>query len=110
MSFIALRPLVAKRSTTVAFLGARRTFADKQTKEEAGGVLEKVGQAFKSDGAVGKQFQGDGNIGQVGEAVGGPFSSKGAIGKEFTDSGSVGGNVEKAATDVKQTGQETKSS
>ncbi|GFZ44167.1 hypothetical protein JCM24511_01888 [Saitozyma sp. JCM 24511] len=61
-----------------------------------------------SDGAVGKQFEADGNIGQVGEAVGGPFSSKGAIGKEFTDSGSVGGTVEKAATDTKQKGEEVK--
>lgn len=35
---------------------------------------------FDKDGAVGKQFKADGNIGQIGEKVGGPFSKDGAVG------------------------------
>ena len=56
---------------------------------------------FDKDGAVGKQFQADGNIGQVGEAVGGPFSKDGAIGKQFTDKGAVGGTVQENMGDKK---------
>jgi len=36
--------------------------------------------AVSSGGAVGKQFNPDGAIGQVGEKIGGPFSKDGAIG------------------------------
>ena len=50
---------------------------------------------FDKDGAVGKEFQADGKIGQIGEKIGGPFSKDGAIGKQFTDQGSVGGSVQK---------------
>ncbi|ORY32584.1 hypothetical protein BCR39DRAFT_557568 [Naematelia encephala] len=82
---------------------------NKSAMEQAGDVLKKVGQAFKSDGAVGKEFNADGAVGSKGEAVGGPFSKDGTIGKEFTDSGAVGGNVEKAATDAKKEGQNVKS-
>ncbi|KAL1744555.1 hypothetical protein HDZ31DRAFT_38431 [Schizophyllum fasciatum] len=51
---------------------------------------------FSSAGAIGKQFNPDGNIGQIGEKIGGPFSSKGAIGSQF-DAGQSGiaGTVER---------------
>ncbi|KAK3079234.1 hypothetical protein LTS18_005396 [Coniosporium uncinatum] len=50
-----------------------------------------------SGGAIGKQFNPDGAIGQVGEAIGGPFSKDGAIGSQFDASkGGIAGTVEKA--------------
>ncbi|CAD0093749.1 unnamed protein product [Aureobasidium mustum] len=52
---------------------------------------------ISSGGAVGKQFNPDGNIGQVGEAVGGPFSKDGAIGSQFDAAkDGLAGQVEKA--------------
>ncbi|CCF46311.1 hypothetical protein CH063_00602 [Colletotrichum higginsianum] len=52
---------------------------------------------ISSEGAVGKQFNPDGNVGQIGEAVGGPFSKDGAIGSQFDASkGGIAGTVEKA--------------
>ncbi|KXH55432.1 hypothetical protein CSAL01_05069 [Colletotrichum salicis] len=52
---------------------------------------------ISSEGAIGKQFNPDGNIGQIGEAVGGPFSKDGAIGSQFDASkGGIAGTVEKA--------------
>ncbi|KKY31437.1 hypothetical protein UCDDA912_g08628 [Diaporthe ampelina] len=50
-----------------------------------------------SAGAIGKQFNPDGNIGQVGEKIGGPFSKDGAIGRQFDASkDGIAGQVEKA--------------
>ncbi|KAJ9631867.1 hypothetical protein H2203_000267 [Taxawa tesnikishii (nom. ined.)] len=50
-----------------------------------------------SGGAIGKQFNPDGAIGQVGEMVGGPFSKDGAIGSQFDASkDGLAGQVEKA--------------
>ncbi|POS69023.1 hypothetical protein DHEL01_v212583 [Diaporthe helianthi] len=52
---------------------------------------------ISSAGAVGKQFNPDGNIGQIGEKVGGPFSKDGAIGSQFDASKEgIAGQVEKA--------------
>ncbi|KAF2758388.1 hypothetical protein EJ05DRAFT_350045 [Pseudovirgaria hyperparasitica] len=50
---------------------------------------------FNAGGAIGKQFEADGVVGQLGEGIGGPLSSKGAIGKNFTKEGAIGGNVNK---------------
>jgi hypothetical protein len=51
---------------------------------------------ISSAGAIGKQFNPDGNIGQIGEKVGGPFSKEGVIGSQFDASkGGVAGTVEK---------------
>ncbi|KAI7784643.1 hypothetical protein LA080_009580 [Diaporthe eres] len=50
-----------------------------------------------SAGAIGKQFNPDGNIGQVGEKIGGPFSKDGAVGSQFDASkDGIAGQVEKA--------------
>ncbi|WDK10446.1 hypothetical protein CGRA01v4_01725 [Colletotrichum graminicola] len=52
---------------------------------------------ISSEGAIGKQFNPDGNIGQIGEAVGGPFSKDGVIGSQFDASkDGIAGTVEKA--------------
>jgi hypothetical protein len=52
---------------------------------------------ISSEGAIGRQFNPDGNIGQIGEAVGGPFSKEGIIGSQFDASkGGIAGTVEKA--------------
>ncbi|WVF71702.1 hypothetical protein IAT40_006510 [Kwoniella sp. CBS 6097] len=104
--------IAANRAPIVA---SARFYADKSTdkkmseaNQEAGDMVKKAGQAFQSDGAVGSQFNSDGNIGQVGQAVGGPFAADGAIGKNFTDTGSVGGSVQKNAEEVEGAGKEHK--
>ncbi|KAF7891200.1 uncharacterized protein EAF02_001525 [Botrytis sinoallii] len=52
---------------------------------------------ISSAGAVGKQFNPDGNIGQIGEKIGGPFSKDGAIGSQFDAAkDGLAGQVEKA--------------
>ncbi|OLN86759.1 hypothetical protein CCHL11_03869 [Colletotrichum chlorophyti] len=52
---------------------------------------------ISSDGAIGKQFNPDGNIGQIGEKVGGPFSKDGTIGSQFDASkNGIAGTVERA--------------
>ncbi|KAH0421023.1 hypothetical protein CcaCcLH18_13662 [Colletotrichum camelliae] len=52
---------------------------------------------ISSEGAIGKQFNPDGNIGQIGEKIGGPFSKDGVIGSQFNASkGGIAGTVEKA--------------
>ncbi|WVR07271.1 hypothetical protein IAU60_004312 [Kwoniella sp. DSM 27419] len=109
MSFAAIRSVALRRATAVPRTQVRFYADNKGAMAQAGEAMKKAGQAFKSDGAIGKQFEGDGNIGQVGEAVGGPFSSKGAVGKNFTGDGAVGGSVNESAEDVKQAGKETKS-
>ncbi|KAK4984472.1 hypothetical protein LTR66_008487 [Elasticomyces elasticus] len=53
--------------------------------------------AVSSGGAIGKQFNPDGAIGQVGEKIGGPFSKDGAIGSQFDAAkDGIAGTVEKA--------------
>ncbi|KAH3907021.1 hypothetical protein HBI56_114050 [Parastagonospora nodorum] len=52
---------------------------------------------LSSAGAIGKQFNPDGAIGQIGEKVGGPFSKDGAIGSQFDASkDGIAGHVERA--------------
>ncbi|TDZ17467.1 hypothetical protein C8034_v005094 [Colletotrichum sidae] len=52
---------------------------------------------ISSGGAIGKQFNPDGNIGQIGEKVGGPFSKDGIIGSQFDASkNGIAGTVERA--------------
>ncbi|KAL0940403.1 uncharacterized protein CTRU02_203166 [Colletotrichum truncatum] len=52
---------------------------------------------ISSEGAIGRQFNPDGNIGQIGEKVGGPFSKDGVIGGQFDASkGGIAGTVERA--------------
>ncbi|KAE9978680.1 hypothetical protein EG328_001352 [Venturia inaequalis] len=52
---------------------------------------------LSSGGAIGKQFNPDGNIGQIGEKIGGAFSKDGAIGSQFDASkDGIAGVVEKA--------------
>lgn len=52
---------------------------------------------ISSAGAIGKQFNPDGAIGQIGQAVGGPFSKDGIIGRQFDASkDGIAGHVERA--------------
>ncbi|KAG9196027.1 hypothetical protein G6011_01148 [Alternaria panax] len=52
---------------------------------------------ISSAGAIGKQFNPDGAIGQIGEKVGGPFSKDGIIGSQFDASkNGIAGHVERA--------------
>jgi hypothetical protein len=52
---------------------------------------------LSSAGAIGKQFNPDGAIGQIGSAVGGPFSKEGAVGSQFDASkNGIAGLVERA--------------
>ncbi|KAL5416529.1 hypothetical protein PMIN03_002075 [Paraphaeosphaeria minitans] len=64
---------------------------------EAKDTNPKDPSAISSGGAVGKQFNPDGAIGQVGEKIGGPFSKDGAIGSQFDAAkDGLAGQVEKA--------------
>ncbi|OCL09139.1 hypothetical protein AOQ84DRAFT_339379 [Glonium stellatum] len=52
---------------------------------------------ISSGGAIGKQFNPEGSIGQIGEKIGGPFSKDGIVGSQFDASKSgIAGTVEKA--------------
>lgn len=52
---------------------------------------------ISSAGAIGKQFNPDGAIGQIGEKIGGPLSSQGVIGSQFDASkDGIAGHVERA--------------
>ncbi|QIX02549.1 hypothetical protein AMS68_008066 [Peltaster fructicola] len=52
---------------------------------------------ISSAGAIGKQFNPDGNVGQIGQAIGGPFSKDGVIGSQFDASkNGIAGHVERA--------------
>ncbi|KAH7386785.1 hypothetical protein DE146DRAFT_182646 [Phaeosphaeria sp. MPI-PUGE-AT-0046c] len=52
---------------------------------------------LSSAGAIGKNFNPDGAIGQIGEKVGGPFSKDGVIGSQFDASkDGIAGHVERA--------------
>lgn len=52
---------------------------------------------ISSAGGIGRQFNPDGNIGQLGEKIGGPFSKEGMIGSQFDASkDGIAGHVERA--------------
>ncbi|KAJ6256456.1 hypothetical protein Dda_8957 [Drechslerella dactyloides] len=52
---------------------------------------------LSSEGAIGRQFNPDGNIGQIGNKVGGPFHEDGVIGSQFDASKEgIAGKVERA--------------
>ncbi|RAR14300.1 RNA polymerase I associated factor, A49-like protein [Stemphylium lycopersici] len=52
---------------------------------------------LSSAGAIGKNFNPDGAVGQIGEKVGGPFSKDGVIGGQFDASkNGIAGHVERA--------------
>ncbi|KAJ9642982.1 hypothetical protein H2201_006378 [Coniosporium apollinis] len=70
------------------------------TAEQAGAAKQSSDpqnpSVISSGGAIGKQFNPDGSIGQIGEAIGGPFSKDGVIGSQFDASkGGIAGTVEK---------------
>ncbi|KAF2116027.1 hypothetical protein BDV96DRAFT_573208 [Lophiotrema nucula] len=100
-------PRVTKATSVAAFRPFAfqvRTMADKGTVEQASQAAGEAKDSspekpsvVSSGGAVGKQFNPDGAVGQVGEAVGGPFSKDGAIGSQFDASkDGIAGQVEKA--------------
>ncbi|KAI9650811.1 hypothetical protein NHQ30_000844 [Ciborinia camelliae] len=77
--------------------------ADKRIEEvsQAAGEMKNSSPAnpsiLSSAGAIGKQFNPDGNIGQIGEKIGGAFSKDGAIGSQFDAAkDGLAGQVEKA--------------
>jgi hypothetical protein len=80
-------------------------------KEKIGEGLEKVGKAFESDGAVGKQFEDtkEGTVAGAAQDVGGPLDKHGEVGSKFKEDGPVGGRVEKAAEKVEGKGEQLKS-
>jgi hypothetical protein len=52
---------------------------------------------ISSAGAIGKQFNPDGAIGQIGEKIGGPLGKEGMIGSQFDASkNGIAGHVERA--------------
>ncbi|KAF2128331.1 hypothetical protein P153DRAFT_341907 [Dothidotthia symphoricarpi CBS 119687] len=52
---------------------------------------------LSSAGAIGKQFNPDGALGQIPQAVGGPFSKDGIIGSQFNaGKDGIAGHVERA--------------
>ncbi|TGJ80214.1 hypothetical protein E0Z10_g8539 [Xylaria hypoxylon] len=52
---------------------------------------------ISSEGAIGKQFNPDGAIGQIGEKIGGPLGKNGMIGSQFDASKQgIAGHVERA--------------
>ncbi|KAG4032843.1 hypothetical protein MFRU_006g03050 [Monilinia fructicola] len=80
-----------------------RNMADRRVEEAAQAAGEKKDSSpsnpsvISSGGAIGKQFNPDGNIGQIGEKIGGPFSKDGAIGSQFDAAkDGLAGQVEKA--------------
>ncbi|KAI1548434.1 hypothetical protein PtrSN002B_006497, partial [Pyrenophora tritici-repentis] len=52
---------------------------------------------ISSEGAIGKQFNPNGTIGQIGEKIGGPLSKDGIVGSQFDASkNGIAGHVERA--------------
>ncbi|KAL7270662.1 hypothetical protein RUND412_006628 [Rhizina undulata] len=99
----ATRLQVSKTHVQVAAMSSRNIPGDDNPIHRA---AEEIGKKMptnpenpsivSSSGAIGRQFNPDGNIGQIGEMIGGPFSSKGVIGKQFTASGGgIAGTVER---------------
>jgi len=72
--------------------------------------IKKTAQAFKDDGAVGKQFTEKGAIGGTAQKIGGPLDKEGAIGKQFTKDGAIGGAVQKKAEEKEDQHSSGKSS
>ncbi|KAK2011823.1 hypothetical protein LZ32DRAFT_560528 [Colletotrichum eremochloae] len=97
---------IALRQTRVFVASASRVRA-MSSQNPISDAAKEVGQrkdtnpakpsVISSEGAIGKQFNPDGNVGQIGEAVGGPFSKDGVIGSQFDASkDGIAGTVEKA--------------
>ncbi|ESZ94314.1 hypothetical protein SBOR_5310 [Sclerotinia borealis F-4128] len=89
---------IFKPSTSIS-----RNMADNRVEKAAQAAGEKKDSSpskpsvVSSGGAIGKQFNPDGKIGQVGEKIGGPFSKDGAIGSQFDAAkDGLAGQVEKA--------------
>ncbi|MCJ1479416.1 hypothetical protein MMC13_008101 [Lambiella insularis] len=102
-----LRTLLHKPASSSFRLAALRTHSRTMADNPVHDAAEKAGQqketspkkpsVISSAGAVGKQFNPDGAVGQVGEKIGGPFSKDGAVGSQFDASkGGVAGTVERA--------------
>ncbi|KAJ4353865.1 uncharacterized protein N0V89_005595 [Didymosphaeria variabile] len=66
-------------------------------KKDTNAIPQENPSIISSAGAIGKQFNPDGAIGQIGEKIGGPLSSQGAIGSQFDASkDGIAGHVERA--------------
>ena len=73
-------PKVCSNPSTYASTSARLQVVECYTGQDRTNIYAQNPSAVSSGGAVGKQFNPDGAIGQVGEKIGGPFSKDGAIG------------------------------
>ncbi|KAK6343242.1 hypothetical protein TWF730_010839 [Orbilia blumenaviensis] len=82
----------------------------KKAADITGDIKQDISQNFKdtdttqstkqpllsSEGAIGKQFNPEGSIGQIGNKIGGPFHEDGMIGSQFDASKEgIAGQVEK---------------
>merc|ERR1712130_769922 len=66
-------------------------------KHDSNAIPQEKPSVISSEGAIGKQFNPKGAIGQIGEKIGGPLSSKGVIGSQFDASqNGIAGHVERA--------------
>lgn len=62
--------------------------------------------SISSGGAIGRQFNPEGSIGQMGEKIGGPLSKEGMIGSQFDASkGGIAGKVESMVGGPRKGGQ-----
>ncbi|WWC70418.1 uncharacterized protein I206_104369 [Kwoniella pini CBS 10737] len=102
------RTIVSIRATRLSPINQIRTYADKSKDmtDKAAETFKEAGQALKSDGSIGSNFNADGAVGSKFQEVGGPFSADGAIGKQFTDTGAIGGTGQKVAEQVEEAGKE----
>ncbi|CBY01017.1 hypothetical protein IAQ61_011914 [Plenodomus lingam] len=66
-------------------------------KKDTNAIPQENPSVLSSAGAIGRQFNPDGSIGQIPQAVGGPFSKDGVIGSQFDASkNGIAGHVERA--------------
>merc|ERR1711915_897075 len=66
-------------------------------KKDSNPIPNENPSVISSEGAIGKQFNPDGAIGQIGEKIGGPLSKDGVIGSQFDASkNGIAGHVERA--------------
>ncbi|KAF2446125.1 hypothetical protein P171DRAFT_328983, partial [Karstenula rhodostoma CBS 690.94] len=66
-------------------------------KKDTNAIPQQNPSILSSAGAIGKQFNPDGAIGQIGQKIGGPLGKEGAIGSQFDASkDGIAGQVERA--------------
>jgi len=74
----------SKKSSSSSSSKSSSSSSSSSTPKDTEDAKKKTAQAFKDDGAIGKQFTEKGAIGGTAQKIGGPFDKDGAIGKQFT--------------------------